>query len=85
MRLNKKDSETLSSWGFSIEDIEQIKTAIGKTTCKYKDKKISANKAVELLGRETFLSGISRSAFHWNCSRENNGNYVYFDSRKLFD
>lgn len=58
-------------------------------TLKYsrkEEKRISASKALELLGQETFLSGISRSAFHWNCSRDIAGSdkRVSFDSSRLF-
>jgi hypothetical protein len=48
-------------------------------------KKISQEKALEILGREEYLSGISRSAFHWSAVRDNNGETVYFDSSKLFE
>jgi len=47
--------------------------------------RITARQAVKLLGRKQFLSGISRSAFHWNCSREtDDGGTVELDSSRLF-
>lgn len=49
-----------------------------------KDQRIGRDKAIEVLGRETFLSGISRSAFHASAARESdNGRYsVSFDLYK---
>ncbi|AAK79136.1 hypothetical protein BJV85_002835 [Clostridium acetobutylicum] len=41
-------------------------------------------KALEVLGRKTYLSGICRSAFYWSAVRNNNSEEVYFDSSKLF-
>ena len=41
---------------------------------------------IEILGREAYLSGTSRSAFHWSCVRETDkiGVLIYFDSSRLF-
>lgn len=49
-------------------------------------KPITADEAKEILGLETFMSGMDRSAFHWNCGRYNDDEtlYVTFDSSKLF-
>lgn len=88
MKLLKSDKEILTKWGHDDKDIKQIEEATTKTTYKinYKER-ISANKAVELLGRETYLSGISRSAFHRSASRNivNGNDVVAFDSSKLFE
>jgi len=49
-------------------------------------KKISREDAIKILGMETYLSGIARSAFHWSACRENEkGDIVSFDSSKLFE
>lgn len=46
-----------------------------------KKKKITAEKAREILGDEDFLSGLCRSTFHWGSERtNNNGGRVCFDS-----
>jgi len=87
MKLNKKDKELLSSWGYPEKDFKQIEEATKKT--KYKllkenDEEISQIEAIEILGREIYLNGICRSAFHWSAVRENNGQSVYFDSSRLF-
>jgi hypothetical protein len=87
MKLTSEDKALLTKWGHRETDFDQIERATTKTTYKinYKDS-ISAEKAVELLGRETFLSGISRSAFHWSASRNigESNDVVAFDSSKLF-
>jgi transposase len=88
MKLLNSDKEILREFGHDDKDIEQIERATGKTVYKinYKDK-ISTKHAIELLGRETFLSGISRSAFHYSALRniENSKNVISFDSSKLFE
>lgn len=94
MILQTKDINTLKEWGYSNKDIKQIQEAIEVTEYTkhelvppYKDvKKLTAAEAYRLLGNEQFLSGISRSAFHWSASREYCKKYgVSFDSSKLFE
>ena len=94
MILQAKDINILEKWGYSSKDIEQIQEAIGVTEYKkhelippYKDvKKLTAQEAYRLLGNNQFLSGISRSAFHWSASREYCKKYgVSFDSSRLFE
>lgn len=85
MKLTKQDKELLTNWGYPKEDFEQIEEATRKTVYEMNDEKISTNTVIEVLGRETYLSGISRSAFHWSSYRENeNGQGVHFDSSRLF-
>jgi len=85
MKLTSTDKELLINWGYREEDLNQIERATTKTTYEMNGKKISVNEVLEVLGRETYLSGISRSAFHWSAVRNNNdGEEVYFDSSKLF-
>lgn len=91
MKLTKKEIEILYGYGYPDEDIPQIEEAISKT--KYYDcdnlgheKRISIKKAKELLGIESFLSGIARSAFHFTSFREYNDTHgIFFDSYNLFD
>ena len=86
MKLTKEDKELLTSWGYPDEDFAQIEIATSKTTYKMNEKKISLNKALEVLGRREYLSGIGRSAFHFTACRENEkGEIVHFDSSKLFE
>lgn len=88
MKLTKKDKEFLRILGYSEEtDLRQIEEAMTKTVYELNGKeKISCDEAVKLLGRETFLNGLSRSAFHWSAVRDTQDgeNTVSFDSSKLF-
>lgn len=91
MKLTPDDKRLLRSWGYLEQDMEQISEAIRKTTYtayiadSTRGKGISADAAVSILGRETFLSGIGRSAFHFTALRENDEHTrVLFNSHKLF-
>ena len=85
MKLTKEDKELLKNWGHEERDFNQIEEATIKTTYKTNRNKITANEALDILGRKVYLSGISRSAFHWSACRQNEkGQTVYFDSSKLF-
>lgn len=85
MILTNEDKQYLIECGYEKEDFNQIARAISKTSYEYQGDEISAQKAIEVVGRENFLSGIARSAFHFTASREGkDGNYVHFDSTSLF-
>ena len=87
MRLTDRDKECLKIWGYLERDMKQIEEAMRKTVYKINHKRrISAKKASKLLEREAYLSGLSRSAFHWSASRDigDSGNTVSFDSSSLF-
>lgn len=83
--LNPEDMKMLKGWGYKTsEDIEQIQTVMLLSDIKLNGKKTNVKKAVEILGREKFLGGISRSAFHSTSANEAGRNYVEFDSSALF-
>ena len=87
MRLTDSDKECLKAWGYPEQDMKQIEEAMRKTVYKINHKRrISAEKDSKLLGREAYLCGLSRSAFHWSASRDigDRGNTVSFDSSRLF-
>jgi len=87
MKLTEKDKDLLSSWGYTERDFPQIEEATYSTKTKYEleGKPIDREEAIRLLGRLTYLSGISRSAFHWSAAREtDDGRVVLFDSSRLF-
>lgn len=85
MKLTKEDKELLLKWGHRKEDLDQIEKATTKTEYELENEKITLTEVLQVLDRETYLSGISRSAFHWSACRENEkGQKVYFDSSKLF-
>lgn len=86
--LSEESKSILKEHGIPDCDFKQIAEAIRKTTYQVvengKQRRISAEKAMDILGKERFLSGISRSAFHWDAVRVVDSCEVYFDSRKLF-
>jgi len=93
LNLTQEDKTLLKDYGYLDEDFPQIRRAYSKTTytlCENtkisgKETEIEGMKAIELLGRENFLSGLARSAFHYSAYRnitENSG--IYFNSSKLF-
>ena len=87
MQLTQKDKRLLLSWQFEEKDFAQIEGALSGTNTKYSvdGRRISRQKAIELLGREVYLSGIARSAFHYTSVRQaRTGERVMFDSHNLF-
>lgn len=93
MVLQTKDVNLLLSWGYQVAEIPQIQDAIYKSEYMqyeleppYKEiKQLTAEEAYKKLGHRQFLSGISRSAFHWSASREYSKKYgVAIDSSRLF-
>ena len=72
----------------SEEDKEQIKRALKCTKYKlcgdYTTTSISRKEAIEILGKEMFVSGLERSSFHWTAARTNEDKTVLFDSSSLF-
>ena len=94
-KLTEKDKKLLKEWGYLDEDMKQIEegASVGAITFTSKDRtykhEITPQKAIRIIGREQFLSGLSRSAFHWSAIRyvkdnDENG-FVYFDMAKLFE
>lgn len=85
MKLNKKQKDLILSWGYNKEDIPQIEDAIRRSTYTVDDKTTTSTEAIKILGEEDFLSGISRSAFHFTSCRESAaGTSVYFNSSVIF-
>lgn len=89
MRLTLNDQTYLLSLGFNAKDIAKIGYAMHLTKFWHGDKKISKKKAVELVGREAFLSGIAESTLYETALREPldqaDINMVLFDSSALWD
>lgn len=91
MKLTKEDIKHLLNAGYLKSDIPQIEKAISISTYTLIDSDdknlgcLSANQAVEKLGRKSFISGIARSAFHWSSCREISDGYaIHFNSSALF-
>lgn len=87
MKLTKKDKDVILSMGYSESSFWQIEEATLSRNTKYEldETPIKRDEAIHLLGRENYLSGICRSAFHGSAVRETpDGKTVYFDSHQLF-
>lgn len=89
MRITDEDVKILLAIGVPTEDIPQIKEAAKAKYTRYKltetGERITGAKAVELLGRRVYLSGLVRSAFHYTSERVGpTGVHVSFDSSALF-
>lgn len=89
--LDANDKRFLLKIGYQEKDFQQIQEAMKKKVTTYelihmeKCNRISREQAIAVLGRECFLSGLARSAFHWTaCRTTAAGESVMFDSRKLF-
>lgn len=65
--------------------VYELITPVRNSFGEPKTKKITRTGAIRLLGREMWLSGLVRSAFHWDSMRYlDDGRMVSFDSRELF-
>lgn len=93
MELTKADKAYLRSINEGEEYFPQIEEAMDKTTYELCDedgketiRTITREEAIELLGRENWLNGLDRSAFHWTAMRQTKDgkNYILFNSSKLF-
>ena len=94
MKLTHADKVLLKSWGFTDQDMFQVEQATRRTIyTTYKPDasgklvavKIKNSEAISILGRSIYLSGISRSAFHYTAERSNEkGVIVSFDTSKVF-
>ena len=88
MKLTKADIEQLKAWGFAERDIPQIQDAANKTKYEIWPRvgKCGVRTVLKWFGRETCLSGIARSAFHWTATRNDEGHTmrVDFDSSAIF-
>lgn len=97
MKLINEDKKQLKENGYTENDFSQIERAMQKSITTYravnlsngKSQTITRERAIEILGRNNWLSGIARSAFHFTAVRENKPVHdihynVYFDSSKLF-
>lgn len=80
MKLTSNDKELLLSWGHTEKDFGQIEEAMSKTIYEEDGKRVSRKRVLEVMSRTEWLSGISRSAFHFTAMRSG----VLFDSSRLF-
>lgn len=97
-KLTPEDVALLREWGETDNDcIKQVERVASKKWTKYElidykskiRKKISREEAIEILGREEWLSGIQRCAFHCSAVRYQGGGCegdlcVLFDAYDFF-
>lgn len=90
-KLSNKAKKILLAWGHPEEELKQIEMAcnVGRfsiKTNKRREHLCTWQRAKRVLGTETFLSGLSRAAFHWTSGRYSDNGYYYvsFDCSKLF-
>lgn len=97
-KLTQDDIALLRDWGeTNNDDIRQIERCASKKWTKYElidykqkiRKKISREEAIEILGREEWLSGIQRCAFHCSAVRYQGGGCkgdlcILFDAYDFF-
>lgn len=86
MELTAQDKKYFLGHGYLKSDIKQLEEAAAR--CEYINNKngryVSAEWVIRMLGREIWLSGLGRAAFHWTCARGNNGHSVDFDCSRMF-
>lgn len=88
MKLTNKDKNYLLSIGYGNDDfsiIEETVRFIRYELIGIPDIRISKDKAIKILGRELFISGIGRATFHGSAIRrcaENTNIEVYFERIK---
>lgn len=81
MKLSKDDRRLLKKWGYKDSEIDFIEVASSCTIYSSRKKNICDMDALNILGREEFLSGLSRSAFHYSATRRSEtGIEVSFDN-----
>ena len=94
MKLTNKDKNYLLSIGYTENDFEQIGNIAKYTKYEMFTKEdesivttITQKKTIELLGRNTFLSGLGRTAFHQSAVRYiyEGTIYVVFDGSNFFN
>lgn len=83
--LTDEDKKQLLDWGYLESDLDQIERAGNVTIYEINDKVANREEVIAKLGREDYLNGLSRSAFHWSAMRDaKDGSEVSFNSEKLF-
>ena len=92
IKMTEERKQMFRDMGHEEGDMRQLSEALRRTKYKVSNREddrttpISAVQALEILGEKKFLSGISRSAYHYTSARETeDGEFVvYFDSSMLF-
>ncbi len=93
MKLTEEDKKYLrETYNENDEAIDQIERCIAKTDFTlhspdfWESRKILASAVLDVLDRESFLSGMRRCAFHRTAFRyTKDGRYITFNSRRFFE
>lgn len=89
-KLTNDDKSYLKRIGFNERDFIQIEQALNDVDLSITDndiirgcktRKCGVDRSIEVLGRETFISGLSRAAYHATATRvsENKRFEIHFD------
>lgn len=85
-KLTKQDKKMLLNWGHAEQDFPWIQKA-ANSGCRYKNEKgeqLTTEQVIKILGREEWLSGLARAAYHWTSERVHNGIWVSFDCSSMY-
>lgn len=94
-RLTKRDKSYLLGVGYLESDLFWIEKDVNETM-RYKhshrngkEEAITRERAIELVGKQAWLSGVARACFHASSARETKGSpsgkaCVYFDNHESF-
>lgn len=81
-KLTDDDKKYLKKYG-DDDDIEQIQRCLDEDGFVMTDRfnrRIDAETAIKMLGKEDFLSSLDRSCFHWSTTSGEGKNQVSFDT-----
>lgn len=90
-RLSHSDREQLLEKGYSVNDVQEIDYAYTRTTYTLhldsnKTVEITRKEAEDILGHDTWLSGLSRSTFYIDATRYGErGEKITFHSKVYAD
>lgn len=88
-KLTFEDKELLRTWGYEDREFKQIENCANNGEYFHlkgnRSYAICLKTALKKLGCKKFLSGLSRSAFHWSAVREYNDYKVLFDMGKYLN
>lgn len=86
MKLTKSDKELLKTLGYNDKDMIRIEEAMNNTEYVLKNRNVTRRKVLNVLSREEYLRGISKSAFHRTAKiLIGNNEYVFFNSFRIFN
>ena len=92
MKLTKKDKDLLIKRGYQNYELSEIESSRFKyemfwgTNGLHSAIKVTQKQAIQMLGREDFISGIARATYHDTAVRyiknDPSGSGIYFKNKK---